>query len=182
MTPRGGVQGTAPQGGGWGGRGPHGTTLLAGAGARGTTPLGGLGLGARCLGVRQGLEEHHLGARGRSLGAQRFGGNGARRLRWGGVWEVAGDVIPPLLLPPSHAFPQNLKKLVFTDFFFVMEGFEHCWFLYIDSIPQDFSNIMTLHELIDIRYCPESAWNSAKKIQQDMQEEYAKTIEVHILS
>ncbi|KAG5585140.1 hypothetical protein H5410_045574 [Solanum commersonii] len=99
--------------------------------------------------------------------------------------EAAADVIPPMLLPPPHAFPQNLKKLTLEliddacieEEWVVEEEFPHLKFLYIDSIPQDFSNIMTLHELIDILYCPKSSWNSAKKIQQDMQEEYAKIIE-----
>ncbi|WMV59794.1 hypothetical protein MTR67_053179 [Solanum verrucosum] len=49
-----------------------------------------------------------------------------------------------------------------------------------DSIPQDFADITTL-ALIDIRRCSKSVENSTKQIQQDIQDEYASSVEVHIL-
>ncbi|MCD7468346.1 hypothetical protein HAX54_006423 [Datura stramonium] len=148
--------------------------------------------------------------------------------------------VPPLLLPPPDAFPQNLMNLSFRGTFLFTwkdlnivgklakleslklsylaftdeeweaaeEGFPHlkflqlkhsdirywrascdhfprlerlfldsCW--YLDSIPQDFADITTL-ALIDISYCPESVGNSAKQIQQDIQDKYGGSIEVHI--
>ncbi|KAH0707800.1 hypothetical protein KY289_012876 [Solanum tuberosum] len=54
---------------------------------------------------------------------------------------------------------------------------EECRFL--DSIPRDFADITTL-ALIDIRRCAESVGSSAKHIQQDIEENYAGSIEVHI--
>ncbi|XP_059276760.1 putative late blight resistance protein homolog R1B-16 [Lycium ferocissimum] len=52
-----------------------------------------------------------------------------------------------------------------------------CW--YLDSIPQDFAEIITL-ELIDISGCAQSVGNSAKQIQQDIEDNYASSIEVCI--
>ncbi|KAG5569361.1 hypothetical protein H5410_059127 [Solanum commersonii] len=50
---------------------------------------------------------------------------------------------------------------------------------YLDSIPQDFADITTL-ALIDISSCEQSVGNSAKQIQQDIQDNYGSSIEVHI--
>ncbi|WMV60294.1 hypothetical protein MTR67_053679 [Solanum verrucosum] len=49
---------------------------------------------------------------------------------------------------------------------------------YLDSIPRDFADITTL-ALIDIQYCQQSVGNSAKQIQQDIQDNYGSSIEVH---
>ncbi|XP_055802629.1 putative late blight resistance protein homolog R1C-3 [Solanum dulcamara] len=49
---------------------------------------------------------------------------------------------------------------------------------YLDSIPQDFADITTL-ALIDIRRCQQSVGNSAKQIQQHIQDNYGSSIEVH---
>ncbi|KAH0639029.1 hypothetical protein KY290_036327 [Solanum tuberosum] len=89
-----------------------------------------------------------------------------------------GDPVPPLLLSPLDAVPQNLKKLIFSGQLHAMEGFQHCC-LCLDSIPQDFADITTL-ALIDICRCAQSVGNSAKQIQQDMEDNYASSIEVHI--
>ncbi|KAF3640333.1 putative O-acyltransferase WSD1-like [Capsicum annuum] len=149
------------------------------------------------------------------------------------------DDVPLLLLPPSDAFPQNLKSLALSGQFFLPwkdlsivgkipkleslklsynacegvewevadEGFprlkflqlnylgirywransDHfpclerlflysCWNL--DSIPHDFVDITTL-ALIDISYCQESVGNSARQIQQDIQDNYGCSFEVH---
>ncbi|MCD7473293.1 hypothetical protein HAX54_015074 [Datura stramonium] len=143
-----------------------------------------------------------------------------------------------LLLPPANAFPQNLKKLSFSQTYLrwkdlsivsklpklealtltydacigeewegVDEGFPRLKFLLLDyldirfwrassdhfpclerlfldccwnldSISLDFADITTL-ALIDIRGS-QSAWNSAKQIQQDMQDNYASSVELHI--
>ncbi|KAH0681854.1 hypothetical protein KY289_019606 [Solanum tuberosum] len=48
----------------------------------------------------------------------------------------------------------------------------------LDSIPRDFADITTL-ALIDITYCQQSVGKSAKQIQQDMQDKYGSSIEVH---
>nr|AEW48209.1 disease resistance protein RGH5 [Solanum huancabambense] len=48
----------------------------------------------------------------------------------------------------------------------------------LDSIPRDFADITTL-ALIDISYCRQSVRNSAKQIQQDIQDNYGSSIEVH---
>lgn len=144
---------------------------------------------------------------------------------------------PPFLLPPSYAFPQNLKKLAFKgtclrwkdlsvvsklpklealkltnnacrgkEWEVVEDGFpslkflllkcleirywraishhfpclqrlfvKDCWCL--DSIPQYFAEITTL-EVIDISSCAQSVRNSAKQIQQDIEENYGATVEV----
>ncbi|MCD7468340.1 hypothetical protein HAX54_006417 [Datura stramonium] len=148
--------------------------------------------------------------------------------------------VPPLLLPPPHAFPQNIKYLALIGCFFfpwkdlsivgklpkleflkleqnvckheewevAAEGFPRLKFLllkysgirywrasrdhfpclerlflegcvYLDSIPQDFADITTL-ALIDISTCSESVGNSAKQIQEDIQNNYGGSIEVHI--
>ncbi|KAL3323160.1 hypothetical protein AABB24_040327 [Solanum stoloniferum] len=48
----------------------------------------------------------------------------------------------------------------------------------LDSIPRDFADITTL-ALIDISHCQQSVGNSAKQIQQDIQDNYGSSIEVH---
>ncbi|KAH0735915.1 hypothetical protein KY285_011622 [Solanum tuberosum] len=48
---------------------------------------------------------------------------------------------------------------------------------YLDSIPRDFADITTL-ALIDIHYSQQSVGNSAKQIQQDIQDNYGSSIEV----
>ncbi|XP_059276935.1 putative late blight resistance protein homolog R1A-10 [Lycium ferocissimum] len=149
------------------------------------------------------------------------------------------DGVPPLLLPPTDAFPQNLKKLTFSrtslrwkdlsvvgklpklevltldcnactgeEWEVVEDGFpclkvllledsgirywrassDHfpclerlylagCWDL--DSIPQDFADITTLVR-IDVMYCSASAEDSAKQILQDMQDNYASSVDLRI--
>lgn len=49
---------------------------------------------------------------------------------------------------------------------------------YLDSISRDFADITTL-ALIDICNCQQSVGNSAKQIQQDIQDNYGSSIEVH---
>ncbi|OIT01565.1 PREDICTED: putative late blight resistance protein homolog R1B-16 [Nicotiana attenuata] len=96
----------------------------------------------------------------------------------GEMWEVVDEGFPSLKL-------LLLEDLDFghwrasCDHFPCLERLflERCRFL--DSIPQDFADIITL-TLIDIRRCKESVGNSAMQIQQDMQENYASSVEVHI--
>ncbi|KAG5569538.1 hypothetical protein H5410_059304 [Solanum commersonii] len=52
-----------------------------------------------------------------------------------------------------------------------------CWNL--DSIPQEFADITT-RSLIDINICAQSVGNSATQIQQDIEDNYGGSIEVHI--
>ncbi|KAF3622968.1 putative methyltransferase-like protein 5-like [Capsicum annuum] len=50
---------------------------------------------------------------------------------------------------------------------------------YLDSIPHDFAEITTL-QLIDISNCAESVGNSAKKILEEIEDNYGSTVEVCI--
>ncbi|XP_006350137.1 putative late blight resistance protein homolog R1A-3, partial [Solanum tuberosum] len=96
----------------------------------------------------------------------------------GREWEVAEEGFPFLkflLLKRSHIQYWRAS----CDHFPCLERLflDSCRFL--DSIPQDFADITTL-ALIYIRNCPESVGNSAKQIQQDIQDNYGGSIEVHI--
>ncbi|MCD7473292.1 hypothetical protein HAX54_015073 [Datura stramonium] len=158
-------------------------------------------------------------------------------LRFQTKMRPCANPVPPLLLSPPDAFPQNLKNLTFSGHFFLPwkdfsivgkllkleslklshiyfidgewevagEGFPCLKFLLLkylnirywiassdhfpclerlhvescsilDSIPPDFADITTL-VLIDIRRCAQSVGNSAKQIQQDMEDNYASSIE-----
>ncbi|KAK4365249.1 hypothetical protein RND71_016607 [Anisodus tanguticus] len=54
-----------------------------------------------------------------------------------------------------------------------------CW--YLDSIPQDFSEITTF-EQIRISGCAQSIGNSAKQIQQDIVDNHTSSLELGLLS
>ncbi|MCD7468333.1 hypothetical protein HAX54_006410 [Datura stramonium] len=94
--------------------------------------------------------------------------------------------VPPLLLPPSRCFPQNLKNLSLTGHFFlpwkdlsIVGKLPKLEVAGICNHPQDFAEITTL-ALIDICNCQKSVGNSAKQIEQDVQDNYGGSIEVHI--
>nr|AEW48205.1 disease resistance protein RGH2 [Solanum fernandezianum] len=92
-------------------------------------------------------------------------------------WEVVEEGFPHLKFlfldevyirywrASSDHFPY-LERLFLRD----------CYFL--DSIPRDFADITTL-ALTDISSCRQSVVNSAKQIQQDIQDNYGSSIEVH---
>ncbi|XP_070004090.1 late blight resistance protein R1-A-like [Nicotiana sylvestris] len=87
-------------------------------------------------------------------------------------WKVVKDGFPSL----KFLLLERLKVCYWRascDHFPCLERLflEHCWNL--DSIPQDFADITTL-ALIDIRWCAESVGNSAKQIQEDVLNNYAK--------
>ncbi|KAH0774460.1 hypothetical protein KY290_011597 [Solanum tuberosum] len=95
----------------------------------------------------------------------------------GEEWEVVEEGFPHLKFlflykvyirywrASSDHFPY-LERLFLGD----------CYFL--DSIPRDFADITTL-ALIDISHCRQSVGNSAEQIQQDIQDNYGSSIEVH---
>ncbi|KAK4727520.1 hypothetical protein R3W88_032437 [Solanum pinnatisectum] len=93
-------------------------------------------------------------------------------------WEVVNEGFPHL----KFLLLQGLDFEYWTascDHFPCLERLfiEDCE--YLDSIPLEFADVTTL-SLIDIRYCPESVGISAKQIQQDIQDNYGSSIDVHI--
>ncbi|OIT01570.1 PREDICTED: putative late blight resistance protein homolog R1A-3 [Nicotiana attenuata] len=93
-------------------------------------------------------------------------------------WKVVKDGFPSL----KFLLLEHLKVRYWRascDHFPCLERLflERC--LGLDSIPRDFADITTL-ALIDISSCAESVGNSAKQIQQDIQENYGSSVEVNI--
>ncbi|KAL3352976.1 hypothetical protein AABB24_020785 [Solanum stoloniferum] len=96
----------------------------------------------------------------------------------GDEWEVAEEGFPRLkflLLRCLHFRHWRAS----SDHFPCLERLiiDACWKLH--SIPQDFANITTL-ALIDIKICAQAVGNSAKQIQQDIEDNYGRSIEVYI--
>ncbi|XP_049386721.1 putative late blight resistance protein homolog R1B-16 [Solanum stenotomum] len=95
----------------------------------------------------------------------------------GEEWEVVEEGFPHL----KFLFLDNLDIRYWrasSDHFPYLERlFLRCC-EYLDSIPRDFADITTL-ALIDITHCQQSVGNSAKQIQQDIQDNYGSSIEVH---
>ncbi|KAH0774349.1 hypothetical protein KY290_011486 [Solanum tuberosum] len=96
----------------------------------------------------------------------------------GDEWEVAEEGFPRLkflLLRCLHFRHWRAS----SDHFPCLERLiiDACWKLH--SIPQDFANITTL-ALIDIKICAQAVGNSAKQIQQDIEDDYGRSIEVYI--
>nr|AEW48204.1 disease resistance protein RGH1 [Solanum fernandezianum] len=110
-------------------------------------------------------------------------------------------------LPKLEVLKLSWKAFIGEEWEVVEEGFPHLKFLFLDrlyfrywrassdhfpylerlflkdcyildSIPRDFANVTTL-ALIDISHCQQSVGNSAKQIQQDIQDNYGSSIEVH---
>ncbi|KAM3320914.1 hypothetical protein P3S67_008116 [Capsicum chacoense] len=95
----------------------------------------------------------------------------------GTEWEVAEEGFPQLKFLLLNRL--NIKYWrASSDQFPCLERLflEEC--MNMDSVPEDFAEITTL-QLIDIRMCKESVVNSAKKIQQDVEDNYGSSIEVH---
>ncbi|OIT01569.1 hypothetical protein A4A49_21684 [Nicotiana attenuata] len=97
----------------------------------------------------------------------------------GDEWEVIDQGFPHLKL----LLLERLKIRYWRascDHFPCLERLflERC--LGFDSIPQDVADITTL-ALINISSCAESVGNSAKQIQQDIQENYGTSVEVTIV-
>ncbi|XP_049412279.1 putative late blight resistance protein homolog R1A-10 [Solanum stenotomum] len=96
----------------------------------------------------------------------------------GDEWEIAEEGFPRLKF-------LVLKYLDFrhwrasSDHFPCLERLIICACLKLDSIPQDFADITTL-ALIDIYNCAQAVGNSAKQIQQDIEDNYGGSIEVYI--
>ncbi|KAH0775242.1 hypothetical protein KY290_012379 [Solanum tuberosum] len=95
----------------------------------------------------------------------------------GEEWEVVEEGFPHL----KFLFLDNLYIQYWrasSDHFPYLERLflRNCYNL--DSIPRDFADITTL-ALIDITGCQQSVGNSAKQIQQDIQDNYGSSIEVH---
>ncbi|PHU07946.1 hypothetical protein BC332_24435 [Capsicum chinense] len=94
----------------------------------------------------------------------------------GKEWEVAEEGFPQLKFLLLNRL--NIKYWrASSDQFPCLERLflEEC--INMDSVPEDFAEITTL-QLIDIRMCKESVVNSAKKIQQDVEDNYGGSIEV----
>ncbi|XP_070004119.1 putative late blight resistance protein homolog R1B-11 [Nicotiana sylvestris] len=96
----------------------------------------------------------------------------------GDEWEVVDEGFPYMKL----LLLERLKIRYWRascDHFPCLERLflERC--LGLDSIPQDFADITTL-ALINISSCAESVGNSAKQIQQDIQDNYGTSVEVTI--
>ncbi|XP_016513095.1 putative late blight resistance protein homolog R1A-3 [Nicotiana tabacum] len=97
----------------------------------------------------------------------------------GDEWEVVDEGFPYLKL----LLLERLKIRYWRascDHFPCLERLflERC--LGLDSIPQDFTDITTL-ALINVSSCAESVGNSAKQIQQDIQDNYGTSVEVTIV-
>ncbi|XP_075076165.1 putative late blight resistance protein homolog R1B-16 [Nicotiana tabacum] len=93
-------------------------------------------------------------------------------------WEIVDEVFPRLKFLLLEDLEIRHWRASCDNFPCLERLFlKGCW--YLDSIPQDFADITTL-ALIDIWRCAKSVENSAKQIQQDMQDNYAISIEVHI--
>ncbi|MCD7473296.1 hypothetical protein HAX54_015077 [Datura stramonium] len=96
----------------------------------------------------------------------------------GEEWEVVNEGFPSLKFLLLQGLDLDYWRAS-CDHFPCLERLvvEDCE--YLDSIPREFADITTLAQ-IDISYCPESVGNSAMEIQQDMQDNYGSSIEVHI--
>ncbi|XP_059276603.1 putative late blight resistance protein homolog R1A-10 isoform X2 [Lycium ferocissimum] len=96
----------------------------------------------------------------------------------GEEWEVAEEGFPHLKFLKLSKLHMRYWRAS-SDHFPCLERLflEICRGL--DSIPQEFADITTL-TLIDIDQCRESVGNSAKQIQQDIQDNYGGSIDVHI--
>ncbi|XP_049386717.1 putative late blight resistance protein homolog R1A-10 [Solanum stenotomum] len=95
----------------------------------------------------------------------------------GEEWEVVEEGFPHLkFLCLENVYIRYWRTS--SDHFPYLERLflRNCY--YLDSIPRDFADITTL-ALIDINYCQQSVGNSAKQIQQDIQDNYGSSIEVH---
>uniref|UniRef100_M1ADB8 Disease resistance protein Gpa2 n=1 Tax=Solanum tuberosum TaxID=4113 RepID=M1ADB8_SOLTU len=95
----------------------------------------------------------------------------------GKEWEVVEEGFPHLkFLSLDDVYIQYWRAS--SDHFPYLERLflKDCYSL--DSIPRDFADITTL-ALIDISKCQQSVGNSAKQIQQDIQDNYGSSIEVH---
>ncbi|MCD7462792.1 hypothetical protein HAX54_049372 [Datura stramonium] len=94
-------------------------------------------------------------------------------------WEVRDEEgFPHLkLLRLKHLYLHKWRAS--TDHFPRLERLviSHCWSMY--SIPQEFVDITTL-QLIHISDCAKSVGNSARKIQQEIEDNYGSSIEIHI--
>ncbi|MCD9639680.1 hypothetical protein HAX54_024386 [Datura stramonium] len=94
-------------------------------------------------------------------------------------WEVGDEEGFPLLklLRLKHLYLHNWRAS--SDHFPRLERLviNRCWSMY--SIPQEFVDITTL-QLIHISDCAKSVGNSAKKIQQEIEDNYGSSVEVHI--
>ncbi|KAH0706932.1 hypothetical protein KY289_012008 [Solanum tuberosum] len=96
----------------------------------------------------------------------------------GDEWEVAEEGFPRLKFLLLRCLPFRRWRAS-SDHFPCLERLiiVHCWKL--DSIPQDFADITTL-ALIDINNCAQAVGNSAKQIQQDIEDNYGGSIAVYI--
>nr|AEW48215.1 disease resistance protein RGH7 [Solanum leptophyes x Solanum sparsipilum] len=95
----------------------------------------------------------------------------------GEEWEVVEEGFPHLkflFLDQVHIRYWRAS----SDHFPYLERLFLRYCCHLDSIPRDFANITTL-ALIDITGCQQSVGNSAKQIQQDIQDNYGSSIEVH---
>ncbi|KAK4344371.1 hypothetical protein RND71_037465 [Anisodus tanguticus] len=97
----------------------------------------------------------------------------------GNEWEVTEEGFPHLKFLQLIYLNEIRYWRAGSDHFPCLERLHLKECLSLDSIPQDFADITTL-KLIDISYCPKSVENSAMQIQQDMQDNYGRSIEVHI--
>ncbi|WMV60300.1 hypothetical protein MTR67_053685 [Solanum verrucosum] len=95
----------------------------------------------------------------------------------GEEWEVVEEGFPHLKFLFLHSVCIRYWRASSDHFPYLERLFlRNCYNL--DSIPRDFADITTL-ALIDIFYCQQSVGNSAKQIQQDIQDNYGSSIEVH---
>lgn len=95
----------------------------------------------------------------------------------GEQWEVAEEGFPRL----KFLLLDNVCIMYWrasSDHFPCLEQhfLKDCHFL--DSIPLEFADIITL-ALIDTKECPQSVGDSAKQIQQDIQDNYGSSIKVY---
>ncbi|KAH0710979.1 hypothetical protein KY284_012406 [Solanum tuberosum] len=91
-------------------------------------------------------------------------------------WEVGEEGFPHLkFLQLKHLYLHNWRAS--SDHFPRLERLviNRCWSMY--SIPQDFVDITTL-QLIHISDCAKSVGNSAKKIQQEIEDSYGSSVEI----
>ncbi|XP_049398067.1 putative late blight resistance protein homolog R1B-14 [Solanum stenotomum] len=93
-------------------------------------------------------------------------------------WEVGEEGFPHLkFLRLKHLYLHNWRAS--SDHFPCLERLviDRCWSMY--SIPQDFVDITTL-QLIHISDSAKSVGNSAKRIQQEIEDNYGSSVEVCI--
>ncbi|KAF3652820.1 hypothetical protein FXO38_15911 [Capsicum annuum] len=92
--------------------------------------------------------------------------------------------VPLLLLPPSDAFPQNPKSLALSgQFFLPWKDLSIVGKLpKLESLKLSYNACEGVEWEVadeDISYCQESVVNSARQIQQDIQDSYGCSVEVH---